>query len=578
MLDLVIKDAFIVDGTGADGFSGSVGIRDERIVGVGDVDEPAKQTLEAGGLTVAPGFIDVHTHYDAQLFWDRTLSPSPLHGVTSVFAGNCGFSLTPVTLDMADYLMRMLARVEGMPLESLEASLDLKPQPTADFFASLDRTLSPNIGFMMGHSALRTTVMGEEAIGSEASEEQLAEMVRLLHDGLAAGAMGFSSTWSVSHNDHNGKPVPSRYATVAEMVALSAALRDHAGTSLEFIPGVAPFTDESFDIMTAMSAAADRPLNWNMLQVYEKNRDLVAHQLGGSLRAAERGAAVIALTLPDRFKTWLNFRTGFILDILPGWGPLMALPPAEKLALMRDPQRRAAMNDEAQTATGEARTIANWPKYVIVESRDKEAIGRTIGELAEAAGKTPWDTLADLVVGDELETVITAQDRGQAFEDWQRRVEVWRDPRTIIGASDAGAHLDMIDSFSYATTVIANAVRTHRLLSIEEAVHLLTQRPAQLYGLTTRGVIADGNYADLVVFDPDTIAPNQVETRYDMPAGAGRIYGGATGVHHVLVSGTEIVRGGEFTDGRPGRVLRSGQDTQTVYASKLAAELLAHAS
>jgi N-acyl-D-aspartate/D-glutamate deacylase len=575
MLDLLIRDALVVDGTGAPGIHGAVGVRDGRVVAVGDVDEPARQVIDAAGRVVAPGFVDVHTHYDAQVFWDGALTPSPLHGVTSVFAGNCGFTLAPLTGDDGDYLLRMLSRVEGMPLESLQASLPLDWSTTAEFLGRIEGTLGPNIGFMVGHSALRCAVLHQEARERAATAEEVGQMAELLAAGLAAGGMGFSSTWSRSHNDHEGNPVPSRLADRDELLALSAVLRDFPGTSLEFIPGVAPFDEDSFRTMGAMSAAADRPLNWNMLQVYEKNRDLVAHQLGGASIAAEEGGAIVALTLPDSFRTWLNFRSGFILDILPGWDQLMGLPAEAKLHTMSDPASRAEMDRLAQTATGEARPIGNWSTYRIVESPSQpDAVGRSVAELAEVAGSSAWDALADLVVADELRTVITGAERGQSRADWERRVEVWGDDRTLVGASDAGAHLDMIDSFAYCTRVIEKVVREHGLLPIEAAVHLLTQRPAELYGMVGRGTVAVGGHADLVVLDPDEVAPEAAHTRYDMPGGAGRIYGGANGIDHVVVGGVPLVAEGELTDARPGTVLRSGTDTATV----LPAELLARRS
>jgi N-acyl-D-aspartate/D-glutamate deacylase len=273
------------------------------------------------------------------------------------------------------------------------------------------------------------------------------------------------------------------------------------------------------------------------------------------------------LTLPDTLRTCLNFRSGFVLDILPGWDRLMALPPDEKLAMLRDPQGRAEMDRMAQSAQVPMRSNAHWAAYIVQETftdEYKRFLGRPVGEMAEELGKSAWDALADVVVADELQTVIVNQDRGQDEASWARRVEVWRDPRAIVGGSDAGAHLDMIDSFNYCTTLIAKAVRTHGLLPMEEAVHLLTDLPARLYGLTRRGRVSEGWWADLVVFDPTTVGPGPVTTRYDLPAGAGRIYGAAEGVRHVFVSGVEVVSGYDFTDARPGRVLRSGRDTETV--------------
>lgn len=387
MLDVLVANGLLVDGTGAAPRRADIGVR--GVVTIGEVGEPAGCVIDANGLVVAPGFVDIHTHYDAQAFWDSTLSPSPLHGVTTVIGGNCGFTIAPLSPEDSDYLMRMLARVEGMPLEALKAGAAWDWRTTGEFLDRLEGTLTPNAGFLVGHSALRRAVMHDEAAARAAEPDEMACKLALLRDGLQAGGLGFSSTWSRTHNDHEGRPVPSRHATREEMLALCSVVRESPGTTLEFIPGVAPFDDDQFDLMAAMSRAADRPLNWNVLQVYSRNVDLVDHQLGGSDLAAERGGKVLALTLPDSFRTWLNFRSGFILDLLPGWDRLMALPEQEKLARLVDPTSRSEMNRLAQLAEGPVRSIANWSAYRIEESTEPAVVGRTVGELATERGVSP---------------------------------------------------------------------------------------------------------------------------------------------------------------------------------------------
>ena len=575
MFDLRINGGTVVDGTGRAGVRADVGVKDGRIVAVGVLDGAAERTIDATDLVVAPGFIDIHTHYDAQAFWDSTLSPSPLHGVTTVMAGNCGFSIAPlvgvdggpVRADDADYLMRMLARVEGMPLESLQQGVPWDWATSADYLDRLDRTLMPNAGFMVGHSALRRVVMHDDATQRHATPAEVAQMQQLLRQGLAAGGMGFTSTWSTSHNDHLGHPVPSRAASREELLALCSVVREFPGTQLEFIPAVGQFDDDVFRLMGAMSAAAQRPLNWNLLQVYAQNWDFVQHQLAGYDIAAGEGGRVLALTLPDTFRLRLNFTSGFILDILDGWDSLMALPVEEKMRQLRDPATRAEWNRLAQGTQGTQRAIANWAGYWVLETFSDEwkpYQGRIIGDIARELGRDAWDVLVDIVLADGLRTVIANQDRGQDDATWARRVEVWRDHRAVVGASDAGAHLDMIDSFSYSTTLLARAVRERSLLPIEEAVHLLSGAPAELYGLVDRGRIGEGWCADLQVFDPAIVGPGPVSTRFDLPGGSGRVYGEAVGVHHVVVNGVPCVEHGQMLPSRPGRVLRSGTDTRTV--------------
>ncbi len=568
-LDLAIVGGTVVDGTGAKPFRADVGVAGGKVVEVGQLSASAAQTIDATDLVVSPGFIDLHTHYDAQAFWDSTLSPSPMHGVTTVIGGNCGFTIAPLTPQDGDYLMRMLARVEGMPLEALAEGVPWNWSTTGEYLDALDGTLLPNAGFLVGHSALRRVVMHDDANTREATPDEVDRMVALLRAGLKAGAMGFSSTWSSSHNDHTGVPVPSRHASRDELLALCAEVRNHEGTTLEFIPAVGQFSQETFELMGDMSAAANRPLNWNLLQVYAQNWDLVQHQLSGFDVAAKRGGHVLALTLPDTFRLRLNFRSGFILDILNGWDSLMALPPDEKLAMLRDPAGRARMDELAQLTEGPTRSIGNWGGYQLLQTftdRWKPYEGRIIGDIAAEVGVTPWNLLCDIVIDDNLNTVIANQDRGQDRETWERRVQVWRDHRAVVGASDAGAHLDMIDSYAFCTTMLARAVREHELMPLEEAVYHLTDRPARLYGLKNRGRIAQGWAADITVFDPSTIGPGPAEMRFDLPAGAGRVYGESVGVEHVIVNGVPAVRNNDALAVRPGTLLRSGRDTETVTA------------
>jgi len=569
MLDVLIRGGEVVDGTGAPRRRADVGIADGKVVAIGKVDDNARKVIDATGKLVTPGFIDLHTHYDAQAFWDTSLSPSPLHGVTTVMAGNCGFTIAPLTPQDGDYLMRMLARVEGMPLESLQEGVPWNWTTTGEFLDAIDGKLMPNAGFLVGHSALRRVVMHDDATRREATPEEIEAMKELLRAGLRAGGMGFSSTWSTSHNDHTGVPVPSRHGSREELIALCSVVGEFPGTTLEFIPAVGRFERETFELMADMSAAANRPLNWNLLQVYAQNWDLVQHQLMGHDVAKERGGRVLALTLPDTFRTRLNLRSGFILDILNGWDELMALPPEEKLAMLRDPKGRQKMNDKAQSTVGPTRSIGNWAAYMLLETftdKWKPYQGRLIGDIAKELGKEPWDALADIVVDDNLNTVITVPDKGQGDDTWQRRVEVWRDDRAIVGASDAGAHLDMIDSFSFSTTMLARAVRERNLMSFEEAITHLTDKPARLYGLRDRGRLQEGYFADVVVLDPDTVGPGEVYMKFDLPGGAGRVYGEAVGIEHVIVNGVPAVEHGEILDARPGALIRSGRDTDTVTA------------
>ena len=495
MLDLLIRDAEIVDGTGAPAFQGDVGISDGRIAAVGDIDDLATKTVDAQGLTLTPGFVDLHTHYDAQLFWDPTASPSLQHGVTTVFGGNCGFTLAPVAADQQDYLTRMLARVEGMPLDALRAGLDWKWASFGDWLDRFDGSIAVNAGFLVGHSALRLAAMGEDAVGGQATPAQVDRMVALLHDALASGALGFSTSQSQTHNDGSGQPVPSRSASRDELLALAKGVRDHPGTTLEaIIPGcLQGFTDDEIALLTDMSVAADRPLNWNLLGVSAANPAGHRGQLRASEVAAERGGRVVALTLPHAMKIRLSFLTGFVLDGLPGWRDTMHLPVPERLAALADPEVRRRLNDGAQSKdAGMLRGLANWERLIVVETfapQNADATGRSVGEVAAARGGAPFDTLLDIVIADELRTGLTPPPFGDDSADWRLRAEVWRSPHAVIGGSDAGAHLDMMCGAIYTTSLLGQGVREHQVVTLEEAIRLLTDVPARLYGLAERGRI-----------------------------------------------------------------------------------------
>jgi N-acyl-D-aspartate/D-glutamate deacylase len=570
MASLLIRGGLVVDGTGAPGAVGDVAVRDGRLVSPDEL-EPGARRLDATGLVVAPGFVDLHTHYDAQLTWDPAATPSSLHGVTTVFGGNCGFTLAPAGPEHAPYLMRMMARVEGMPLEALEAGLSWDWTSYADWFERLDGAIGVNAGFLVGHSAVRRAVLGDEAQGP-ATDAQVAQMAALVTEACRAGALGFSTSTAPTHNDGDGEPVPSRGASEAELVALAGAIREVEGTTLEAILAgcINGFTEGERDLLAAMSAAAGRPLNWNVLGVSSLNPTGHEGQLAASDHAAERGGRVVALTLPHAMRLRLSFLSGFVLDGFPGWREVLHAPVPERLRLLADPEVRRRLDAGAHSEeAGLLRGLASWRNLEVVESfapGREEVEGRTIGELVERRGDgaDPFDVLLDLVIADGLRTGLRPSGLRDAPEDWALRAEVWRDPRVVIGGSDAGAHLDMMCGAIYSTAVLSHGVRDFEALTLEEAVHLLTQVPARLYGLRGRGVLAPGHAADLVLFDPATVGYQPERTREDLPGGAWRLHAEATGIDRVLVNGVEIVVGGTPTGATPGTLLRSGRDTATV--------------
>ena len=412
MLDCVIRGGSVVDGTGTPARRADVGIRERRIVAIGDVTEDATDTIDAGGLVVAPGIVDPHTHYDAQLFWDPAATPSNLHGVTSMIAGNCGFTLAPLAPSDADYLRRMMAKVEGMPLPALEQGVPWSWSTFADYLGALDGRVALNVGFMVGHCALRRNVMGADSVGNEATPAQLDAITALLHDSLAAGGLGFSTTLSFTHSDGDGQPVASRWASNEEVLSLCRAVSQHEGTSLEYVTDgcLRGFTDAEVELMAEMTLAGRRALNWNVLTIDSEEPQRYRDQVGACENARSRGGTVIALTMPILVEMNMSFLNYCALFMMPGWSDVMNLPVAERIAKLRDPAVRKWMDERARSPeAGVFSRLASWDRYQIGDtfSAANDGLkGRIIGDIATSAGKTPFDTLVDIVIEDDLRTVL----------------------------------------------------------------------------------------------------------------------------------------------------------------------------
>ena len=569
MLDVRINAATIVDGTGARARTGDVGVRDGRVVAVDEVDEPAIRTLDADGLVVAPGFVDLHTHYDAQVMWDPAASPSPLHGVTTIVGGNCGFSIAPLTDGDGDtdYVKRLMSVVEGIPMAALEQGVAWDWHSFGEYLGRLDGRIVVNAGFLAGHSTLRRAVMGPDATEGAATPEQVAAMEAMLDRALSDGALGFSSGWDNAHYDGDGKAVPSRVADADEFVALARVVGRHPGTTIGMFPWMGEFPRDRMQLMADMSVAADRPVNWNLLgsmspvEIYEQ-------QLAACDLAREQGGRVVALALPD----FLRMRASTLLATIPEFSDVLRAPDWERRAAVQDPDVRARLTEAIErTSATEFAAVGRCDLLEIAEARSpgtEALVGLTVEEAAARRGTTPIDLLLDVVVVEQLPLTVMlptlVPSLGASDEGWRARAAIWGDSRVMLGGSDAGAHLDLMCHANYPTVVLGDAVRTRRLLPLEEAVRLMTDAPARLLGLRDRGRIDEGAHADLVVFDAARIASGPAIARHDLPGGGERLYAESVGVDHVFVNGTEIVTGGELTGEAGGTVLRSGRDTETV--------------
>ncbi len=577
MLDYVIRNGLVVDGTGSPGARADVGIRDGRIAAIGSVDESGTTELDADGLVVAPGIIDPHTHYDAQLFWDPTASPSNVHGVTTVIAGNCGFTLAPIKAADHDYIRRMMAKVEGMPLDALENGIDWDWTSFGEYLGRLEGKLGVNAGFLVGHCALRRWVMGSDRAAAVANDEEVATMSALLAESLEAGGLGFSSSQSRTHSDGDGNPITSRHADRREMLAFCEVVRDHPGTTLEYITDgcLDSFSDKEIDLMVAMTTTARRPLNWNLLTVDSRTPDKTARQLEASSVAAAAGGRIIALTMPTLVPMNMSFRTHCALFLIPGWGDVMGLPLEQRIEKLRDSEVRARLDELAHSeGAGVFRRLSNWSSYIIGDTFAPENEGlswRDVGSIAAEQGKPPFDALLDLVIADGLRTVLWPKASDGDDASWRARVDVWEDPGALVGGSDAGAHLDRMCGSNYPTSFLGDCLRKRKLVPMERAVHWMTAAPADLFGLHDRGRISEGLRADLFVFDPETVASEPATLVQDLPGGSPRLIADSIGVVRVLVNGTETVADGKPTGNLPGTLLRSGRDTVTVDPSVVAA-------
>ena len=484
MLDVLIKGGTVVDGTGADSRQADVGIRDGRIVAIGDVAEEAAEVVDATGMVVCPGFVDPHTHYDAQIFWDPRVTPSNLFGVTSIMAGNCGFSLAPIGDDTdAEYLAKMMVRVEGMALEALDQGVPFNWNSFGEYLDRLDdQGTAVNVGFLVGHCALRRVVMKDDAVGSEATPDQIDQMRALLKESIEAGGVGFSTGRSFTHSDWDGQPVPSRWAAWEEVLELCREVGQHEGTTLEWVADgcLNGFNDDEVELMTKMSLEGRRPINWNVLTV------------------------------------------------------------------------------------DSARTEAYENQLEACEKANEGLKGRRAEDIARERGTRTFHTIVDICLEDDLRTVLWPGATDDDPESWRLRAKVWDHPDVMIGGSDAGAHLDRMAGAPYPAAWIGDCLRGRKLTTMENAVRHMTDVPARLFGLRDRGRVEEGFHADLVLFDPEEIDATEPELVFDLPGDSKRLWAEAVGIRRVLVNGVTTVIDGEATDALPGRVMRSGTDTETV--------------
>ena len=556
--DLIIAETTVVDGTGSPAFAADVVVSGGRIVEItapGTTQHQANEVIDGAGLVLAPGFIDVHTHYDAQLLFEPTASPANWHGVTTVVTGNCGFSLAPSRPEDLEWLLRSLARVEGMQVETLLAGVDFAGGTMAAYLARLDHALGVNVVALAGHCSIRRMVLGDDASEREATPPEIDAMCAALRQALDDGAYGFSSAQLDIHADHDGRPVPSNLASSAEIVALSAVLADHARSIIEIAPrsSLAGFTDADRDLLFDMARVSHAPVNVNMIDWFPGFTDGWRTNLTTAEDAAREGLRLLPMLRANPQDFFFCLADTFIFDDVPAMRDALLLEGAARVDALSDPVRRAAIRRDL--ARGPRSVDFGWDRVsvatVATESLRRH-IGRSVTEMTAGSGDA-LDAVLDLALADDLRTLFRI-DRSQGPAHTAFRKQMAVHPLLLAGASDGGAHLQTFCGADYTTRLLTELVPDP--LTFEAAIHKLTGQPAAMLGFDDRGVLRVGAVADLVLLDRASLGVASTAFVTDLPAGGARLVHRARGYRAVVVAGEVVLRDGEPTGALPGVVVR----------------------
>jgi N-acyl-D-aspartate/D-glutamate deacylase len=561
MYDVILKNGRVYDGSGLPSFVADVAIRNGRIDGIGRINDPAAQTIDADGLAVAPGFIDFHTHFDAQLLWDPLASSSNEHGVTTVVTGNCGLTLAPCKPESRDALIGTFVRVEAMPRTALQAGIPWEWTTHEEYLNALERRPKGlNVATLVGHCAVRQYVMGEESVKREATEAEIQQMEGIVRQSLNAGAFGFSSNYNQSHYREDGNPVPSRLASLDEIERLCLLVGESQRGAVQFTHG-AFATPELIERLShrynEIAKNTRRPLIGESIRQRWSEPDLWRKQLDDVEESFRQGAATYAMTTtrPSLRRWTLKDATRF--DQMPTWKKVMALPLEIRAQEFANPETRSKLAWEAVEDNRPINFSRRWDLVFVRQAakpEHKRFEGDSIQELARSQGKPIMDAFLDLALTENLETVF--QD-SIAQGDEKAVGEIFRSPYVLLGQSDAGAHVANNAGFGYCTLLLSYWVRERQIMPLEEAIRKLTFMPASVFGIRDRGLLRPGMAADVVVFDPQTVAVEKQELVNDLPTGAPRYVHHAKGIHYTIVNGSVLMRHGKHTGAYPGRILRS---------------------
>ena len=562
--DLKIAGGDIVDGTGGPRRRGDLGLRDGKVVALGAAPDSAARTIDATGMVVAPGFVDVHTHYDAQVLWDPMLTISPWHGVTTVVVGNCGFGVAPTRPEHRDLVLRTLERVEGMSLAALKAGIgpDWPFQTFPQYMDALERQpLGINVAVMVGHTPVRLSVMGDAATLRAATPAEIAEMKGIVAEAMDAGAVGFATSVSKIHIGYSGRPVPSRLAEFGEMLELADAVGKSGHGLIHYNVGREPRWEE----YEALHARSGRPVVWTSLLAGALGPGSHREHLRKSGAQIARGLPIYAQGACRPIQIEFDFRSPVVFDTWASFERSREAPDdVARRAVYADPAFRARVKRQVagpgpddQSFMGKEREADtrrdSFRDLVVSAAPDAGLVERKLGDLARERGVDPVDLMFDLALHSDLKIRFRVS-LLNFVEDEVR--EIVQDPNVLIALGDGGAHMSQLCDACYATHLLGHWVREERAITLEQAVHQLTSRPADIFGLVDRGRLAVGLPADVVVFDPRTVGASALERVHDLPAGEDRLISHATGIKVVIVNGVVLPEPGIAPTLASGRLLR----------------------
>ena len=562
MYDLIVKGGRIYDGSGMPSFTADLAISNGRIAAIGRINDKAAEILDAGGLAVAPGIIDFHTHFDAQIWWDPLGSSSNEHGVTTVVMGNCGLTLAPCKPESRDALIGTFVRVEGMPRQSLQAGIPWQWRTHGDLLDALScRPLGLNIATLVGHCAVRQYAMGEASVEREANDAEISQMEELVGQGMAAGAFGFSTNSNQSHFREDGKPVPSRFASLGEAERLSRVVGASRRGAVQFTHGAFATPEHVANIgkwYDTILRETGRPLIGESIRHRWSEPDLWRNQLEDVAERWRQGHASYAMTSTRRAMRRWNLKDGERFKELAEWKRLMSLTLESRKEELGKDSTRQTLAGEMASASPATDLSRRWNSVVVNQVKRAEHgdfQGKNIDELARLMGKAAIDAFLNLALAEDLETVFE-ESNTQGDETAVR--EIFQSPYVMLGQSDAGAHVASGNpGFGFGTILLGYWVRERKIMTLEDAIKKLTFMPASIFGFCDRGLLRPGMAADVFIFDPariDLEKPRQVN---DLPQGAPRFVQSAQGIHWSIVNGSVLMRDGSHTGAYPGQVLRS---------------------